>query len=154
MLAFSEVILSGMKISYPSITLFEQHVELKDYRPPTKAEYVRNVRRLANHFQCDPATLTEDRIRQYFLFLRQDRHSGSSTMKMVKYALLSFFIEHLKVKGWSVFDDLRISDPLVLPVVLSRSEVQKVLARCVTAFSHLSASDVSLRVARERSRST
>jgi site-specific recombinase XerD len=119
--------LPDMKKSYPSITRFEQHVELKDYRPPTKDEYVRNIRRLANHFNCDPARLSEDRIRQYFLFLRQDRRSGNSTMKMVKYALRSFFVEHLKIKKWSVFDDLRISEPLVLPVVLSRAEVQTVL---------------------------
>jgi DNA-binding MarR family transcriptional regulator len=44
--------------SYPSITQFQQLVELKDYRKPTKKEYVRYVRKLAEHFQCDPATLT------------------------------------------------------------------------------------------------
>jgi integrase/recombinase XerD len=117
-----------MKITYPCISSFQQHVELKDYRPPTKAEYVRNIRRLAKHFQCDPATLSENQIRQYFLYLRQEQHSTSSTMKMVKYSLRSFFIEHLKIKEWSVFDDLRISEPLILPVVLSRAEVQTVLS--------------------------
>ena len=50
--------------SYPSITKFQQLVELKDYRKPTKKEYVRYVRKLAEHFQCDPATLTEDQLRQ------------------------------------------------------------------------------------------
>src|SRR5437660_6328219 len=45
--------------NYPSITQFQQHVELKDFRKPTKKEYVRYVRKLAEHFQCDPATLTE-----------------------------------------------------------------------------------------------
>ena len=45
---------------YPSITSSQEHVELKDYRRPTKKEYVRYVRKLAEHFQCDPATLTED----------------------------------------------------------------------------------------------
>src|SRR5438128_211640 len=47
-----------MHINYPSITKFQQLVELKDYRKPTKKEYVRYVRKLAEHFQCDPATLT------------------------------------------------------------------------------------------------
>ncbi|HTE90980.1 MAG TPA: hypothetical protein VK639_18630, partial [Terriglobales bacterium] len=31
------------KIHYPSIPQFQQFVELKDYRAPTKKEYVRNV---------------------------------------------------------------------------------------------------------------
>ncbi len=63
-----------MIINYPSITQFEHHVELKDYRQPTKKEYIRYVRKLAEHFQCDPATLTEDQLRQYFLFLHQHKH--------------------------------------------------------------------------------
>ena len=50
-----------MKIPiYPSIEQFRVFVELKDFRPPTKKEYVRYVRKLAEHFQCDPASLSED----------------------------------------------------------------------------------------------
>ena len=82
-----------MHINYPSITKFQQLVELKDYRPPTKKEYVRYVRKLAEHFQCDPATLTQDQLRQYFLFLREHKHYSRSPMKMAKYALLCFFVE-------------------------------------------------------------
>ncbi len=72
-------------INYPSITQFQQLVELKDFRKPTKKEYVRYVRKLAEHFQCDPATLTENQIREYFLFLRQHKHYSRSPMKMAKY---------------------------------------------------------------------
>ena len=114
--------------SYPSITKFQQLVELKDYRKPTKKEYVRYVRKLAEHFQCDPATLTEDQLRQYFLFLREHKHYSRSPMKMAKYALLCFFVECLKVTGWTVFREVRIAEPQVLPVVLSRPEVKSVLA--------------------------
>ena len=62
-----------MKIDYPSITKFQQLVELKDFKPATRKEYVRYVRRLSDRFQCDPATLTEEQLRSYFLFLRQDK---------------------------------------------------------------------------------
>jgi site-specific recombinase XerD len=116
-----------MKIQYPSIASFQQHVELKDYRLPTKKEYVRYVRKLAEHFQCDPASLNENQIRQYFLFLRQHKHYKRTSMKAAKYALISFFVEHLKVSDWTVFNEVRIAEPLVLPVVLSRAEVQAVL---------------------------
>ncbi len=117
-----------MKINYPSITKFQQLVELKDYRKPTKKEYVRYVRKLAEHFQCDPATLTEDQLRQYFLFLREHKHYSRSPMKMAKYALLCFFVECLKITGWTVFKEVRIAEPQVLPIVLSRAEVKSVLA--------------------------
>jgi integrase/recombinase XerD len=112
---------------YPSITQFQQLVELKDFRKPTKKEYVRYVRKLAEHFQCDPATLTENQIREYFLFLRQHKHYSRSPMKMAKYALLCFYVQLLKVAGWTVFTEVRIAEPQVLPMVLSRSEVQSVL---------------------------
>jgi site-specific recombinase XerD len=116
------------KTNYPSITSFQQHVELKDFRPPTKKEYVRYVRKLAEHFQCDPATLTEDHLREYFLFLRQHKHYKAATMKGAKYSLLCFYVEHLKQKHWSVFRELRVAKPQVLPIVLSRTEVQRLLA--------------------------
>src|SRR5213593_3564342 len=113
--------------NYPSITQFQQLVELKDFRKPTKKEYVRYVRKLAEHFQCDPATLRENQVREYFLFLRQHKHYSRSPMKMAKYALLCFYVQSLKVTGWTVFKEVRIAEPQVLPIVLSRSEVQSVI---------------------------
>jgi hypothetical protein len=68
------------KIDGSSIVRFAQFVELKDFKPPTKKEYVRYVRRLADHFRCDPATLCEDQLRQYFLFLRQEKKLSGSAL--------------------------------------------------------------------------
>ena len=116
-----------MNIHYPSISQFKQFVELKDYRAPTKKEYVRNVCKLAEHFQCDPATLSENQLRQYFLFLRQHKHYKAPPMKAAKYVLLSFYLDHLKVSGWTVFKEVRIAEPQVLPIVLSRAEVHALL---------------------------
>jgi site-specific recombinase XerD len=117
-----------MKLTYPSITKFQQFVELKDYRPATKEEYVRYVCKLAEHFQCDPATLTENQLRQYFLFLRQHKHYKAAPMKAAKYSLLSFYLDCLQVQGWTVFKEVRIAEAQVLPIVLSREEVQTLLA--------------------------
>jgi integrase/recombinase XerD len=114
--------------NYPSITQFQQHVDLKDYRLPTRKEYVRHLRKLAEHFQCDPAKLTENQLREFFLFLRQHKGYKHSAMKAAKFALRCFYLECLKLTTWTVFNELRIAEPDVLPVVLSRSEVQSLLA--------------------------
>ena len=114
--------------SYSSIIRFQQHVDLKDYRRPTKKEYVRNLRKLSEHFQCDPATLTENQLREYFLFLRQHKHYKHSAMKAAKFALRSFYLECLRQTSWTVFTEVHIAEPDVLPVVLSRVEVQALLA--------------------------
>ena len=117
-----------MKLTYPSILKFQQVVELKDYRPATKKEYLRYVCKLAEHFQCDPATLSENQIREYFLFLRQHKHYKAAPMKAAKYSLLCFYLDCVKVQGWTVFKEVRIAEPEVLPIVLSRQEIQAVLA--------------------------
>ena len=118
-----------MKIpNYPSIEQFRAFVELKDFRPPTKKEYVRYVRKLAEHFQCDPATLTEDQLREYFLFLRQHKHYKHSPMKLAKCSIRCFLRECLKLgHAWTVFEEVRIVENQTLPVVLSRPEVADLL---------------------------
>jgi len=99
----------------PSITKFAAFVHLKDFRGPTKKEYVRYVRRRGDHYQCDPATLTEDQIRAYYLELRLVRKFGASAMKVAKCALRAFFQDGLHVTGWTVFGELRIAPPQTLP---------------------------------------
>lgn len=116
-----------MNSNYSSISQFQQLVELKDYRPATKKEYVRYVRKLAEHFQCDPATLSENQLREYFLFLRQHKHYRRAAMKAAKFSLRCFFMDCVKVPGWTVFQEIRIAEPQVLPVVLARGEVQALL---------------------------
>ena len=71
-------------IDTPSIATFAAFVQLKDYRPPTKKEYVRYVRRLGDHYQCDPATLAEDQIRAYYLELRQVRRAAAGFNKLLQ----------------------------------------------------------------------
>lgn len=116
-----------MNTDYPSIAKFQQLVELKDYKPPTKKEYVRHVRRLADHFHCDPATLSEDQVRTYFLFLRQEKKFSGSAMSIAKAALQLFFREQLGHRDWKVFSELVIRRNVPLPLVLSREEVRRTL---------------------------
>jgi site-specific recombinase XerD len=113
---------------HPSLANFTAFVQLKDFRGPTKKEYVRYVRRLGDHYDCDPATLSEDQIRAYYLELRQVRKFGSSAMKIAKCALRCFYREHLKLGlAWTVFEDLRIAPPQTLPLVLTREQVATLL---------------------------
>jgi site-specific recombinase XerD len=113
--------------TYPSLTKFADFVQLKDYRQPTKDEYVRYVRKLGEHYACDPATLTEDQVRAYFLFLRQQKKFGGSAMKLARCSLRAFFRDCHYVAGWTVFEEVRIAPPQTLPLVLSREQVATLL---------------------------
>jgi integrase/recombinase XerD len=113
--------------TYPSLAKFTDFVQLKDYRQPTKDEYVRYLRKLAEHFQGDPATLTEDQVRAYFLFLRQEKKFGGSAMKLARCALRAFFRDCLHLEGWTVFEEVRVAPPQTLPLVLTREQVAALL---------------------------
>lgn len=116
-----------MNIDYSSIANFQQLVELKDFKPPTRKEYVRYVRRLADHFKSDPALLTEDQLRQYFLFLRQHKQFSGSAMSIGKAAFQLFFRAHLGHADWKVFSELVIRRNAPLPLVLARADVHRTL---------------------------
>lgn len=116
-----------LKLTYPSLAKFSDFVQLKDYRQPTKDEYVRYVRKLGEHYQRDPATLSEDQLRAYFLFLRQEKKFGGSAMKLARCALRAFFRDCLHVPDWTVFEEVRVAPPQRLPLVLSREQVAAVL---------------------------
>ncbi len=113
--------------TYASIQQFREFVELKDYRPKTKGEYVRYLCRLSDHFSADPATLCEEQVRRYFLYLRQERQLGSSALIIAKASLECFFVELQRKSDWRVFADLVIRRKESLPIVLSREEVSRVL---------------------------
>jgi integrase len=114
-------------LPFPCIAQFKTTVELKDFRPNTKQEYVRYLCKLAEHFQCDPATLTEDQVREYFLFLRQHKNYGGSAMTVARASLRCFFQDCQKRGDWTVFKELAIRRVEPLPVVLSREDVARVL---------------------------
>ncbi len=72
-----------MHITYPSIAKFADFVQLKDYRQPTKKEYVRYLLRFADHLKRDPASATQDDLRRYCLFLRPRKESSAGAGRCV-----------------------------------------------------------------------
>jgi integrase/recombinase XerD len=114
--------------NYSCIEQFTQFVHLKDLRPATRTEYVRYLRRLADHFRCDPATLCEAQVREHLLHLREAKHYAPSSLHLVRYAYRSFFVECIKTgAAWRVFSDFKIRRPRPIPSILSRGEVARLL---------------------------
>lgn len=87
------------------------------------------IRLLAQWAASDPATLSEERVRDYFLHLVNARSYAPKTLRQARAALSCFFIEMLGVADWRVFAHIKTKDTQALPVVLSRDEVSRVLAQ-------------------------
>jgi integrase/recombinase XerD len=87
------------------------------------------IRLLAQWAGGDPALLSEEPVREYFLHLVNGRSYAPMTLRRARESLSCFFIEMLGVADGRVFAHIKTKDSQKLPVVLSRDEVRRVLAQ-------------------------
>ena len=107
---------------------FTAFVQLKDLSKRSVDSYAAHVRHIGEHFAIDPASLDEDQVRSYFLFLRTDKDYARSSMNQARVALKTFYHYHLRHPLWPVFAEIKTRHIEKLPVVISREEVRRLLA--------------------------
>jgi site-specific recombinase XerD len=88
--------------------------------------YARAVRMLIQYFGKEPDQITEDELRDYFLYRKNDCNWSSNTMKIC-YCGIRFFYEHVIHREWHIFKILKSQKEKRLPCVLSRKEVYAAL---------------------------
>jgi site-specific recombinase XerD len=103
-----------------------EDMRLRDFRPKTQDAYRRAVRQFLTHVQKEPAALSEADVRQYLIYLRDERLLAGSTRNIVVHGL-RFFFAHTFPQGWPVLDLVRVTIPQKLPTVLSREETHRVI---------------------------
>jgi site-specific recombinase XerD len=102
-------------------------LKLAGYSERTQEAYVASVRKLAEHYSRAPDLIDEEDLRRYFLYLTEERKlkRGSITVALCG---IKFFYQKTLQQQWSVFDIARPPREARLPVVLTREEVQEILA--------------------------
>jgi site-specific recombinase XerD len=108
-----------------------QDMQLAGYSASTQEAYVGAVGRMFAHFQCSPARLTEDQLREYFLYLANERKVARPTATIALCGV-KFFFEKTLHRDWPALDLIRPKAEKKLPVVLSREEVHRILAEVET----------------------
>jgi site-specific recombinase XerD len=103
-----------------------EDMRLRDYRPRTRSGYGLAVRLFLDWAKREPEELTQEEVRSYFLYLREDKKQAPSSINIAVCAL-RFFCIHTLGRDWPVFELLRVNKPRLLPVVLSTSEVRTLL---------------------------
>lgn len=94
----------------------------------TRHAYYRQLRLIHDHFQLDPATLTEAQVREWFLHLKLKRQWSPKSLRQARAALRLFFIDQLEYPDWKLFSQIRTPDHDTLPAVLTRLQVHQLLA--------------------------
>jgi site-specific recombinase XerD len=108
---------------------FLEDMQLHGYSPKTQSCYVGAVVALARHYRKSPDLVTEEQLRQYFLHLTLEKKVARTTATIALCGI-KFFFQNTLQRNWTCFKLLRPARSQKLPVVLSREEVQKILA-CV-----------------------
>jgi site-specific recombinase XerD len=105
---------------------YVEDMQLHGYAASTQNSYRNAVRQLAQHFHKSPDTVTEEELRAYFLYLRNERKLARSTTTNVLCAL-KFLFERTLQREWPTLELARPPREHKLPTVLSREEVHRIL---------------------------
>lgn len=93
----------------------------------TQDRYVRAVRQFAEHYDKSPDKITEEELRQYFLYLKNEKQVSRSTCTIALCGI-KFLYEHTLKREWSTLTLIRPAREHKLPVVLSVEEVHQILS--------------------------
>jgi len=103
-----------------------EDMQLKGYSERTQEMYVRAVRQLAEHYDRSPDEITEEELRDYFLYNKNVR-KWSRTASTISLCGIKFFYEKTLKRNWTTLRFVRPPKEKKLPVVFSTEEVRRVL---------------------------
>jgi site-specific recombinase XerD len=103
-----------------------EDLQLRGLSKRTQDAYVRAVIQLAKHYGRSPEHIDEEEVRQYFLYLKNDKQVAPTTFTQALCGI-KFFYERTLKREWSTFDLVRPRREKKLPVVLSVAEVHRIL---------------------------
>jgi site-specific recombinase XerD len=104
-----------------------EDMQLRGLSVLTQQSYLRAISQLARHYNTAPDQLSEDELRRYFLFLRNEKRVARST-STVALCAIKFLFEHTLQRPWPVLEFVRAPKQQKLPVILSLDEVRRLLA--------------------------
>ena len=103
-----------------------EDMQLRELAVRTQEAYVAAVAQLARYYQKPPDELGEEELRQYLLYLQNEKAVSASTMT-VALCGIKFLYQHTLQREWRLLDLARAKPEKTLPAVLSVEEVARVL---------------------------
>lgn len=103
-----------------------EELQRRNYSPRTIHCYLRHVAEFAQYFHRSPDQLDAEHIRQYQLFVMQQKKPAWSTYNVMVSALRFFYAKTLK-RTFLLQDIPFPREPQQLPLILSPEEVERIL---------------------------
>jgi len=111
-----------------------EDMQLKGLAVRTQEAYVNAVLQLSKRLKKSPDRIEEEELREYFLYLKNEKQVADSTFSIALCGI-KFFYEHTLGKEWHTLQLVRPDRKKKLPVVFSMDEVKRVLD-CVHRFQY------------------
>jgi site-specific recombinase XerD len=102
-------------------------LQLSGAKPRTQKTYLREVENLAKYFNRSPAELGEAKLKEYLLYLINERHLSEGTFRFYVAGLKFLYRTTLK-RDWPVEKIRHPRSKRKLPVVLDLSEVESLFS--------------------------
>jgi integrase/recombinase XerD len=104
----------------------QQDLQLAGLSERTQEAYLRAVRQLAAHFKMPPDQLTEAQLREYLLFLKNDKQFAAASLK-IAFCGIKFFFTRTVPRDWQTLERIRVPRTKALPDVLTTDEVRRLI---------------------------
>ncbi len=109
--------------------LMKQYIEdlsLKGYKKRSIQSYMRSVKQLLNYYSKPAEDITEEEVRGYWLYCKEDLGWSAATLRIAYSAVQHFFTFTLK-RDWEILRAVKFERHVTYPVVLSLDEVRRLL---------------------------
>jgi site-specific recombinase XerD len=103
-----------------------EDLQLKGMAERTQQMYVRALRQLEEHYEKSADQITEEELRDYFLYVKNVK-KWSRTACTIALCGLKFFYTHTLKREWSTLSFVRPPKEKKLPVILTQEEVNRIL---------------------------
>ena len=104
---------------------FKQDLQLKGLGERTQQSYCRALRKFTEFIQVEPDSATEDDLRRYLLFIKNERQFSASSINVAQNGLKNFF-KMTCPRDWPTLKFLRVKGEQKLPTVLTIGEVHTI----------------------------
>jgi integrase/recombinase XerD len=104
-----------------------EDMQLRGLSEKTQDSYARAVRQLAEYYNKSPDQISEEELRQYFLYLTNIKGVSSSSFSIALCGI-KFFYQHTVQREWVTLELARAPREKRVPMVLSREEVRQILS--------------------------
>ena len=101
-------------------------MQLRGLSPKTQAVYVFAVQQFATYYGKSPDLIDEEELRNYFLYLINEKRVSPTTVSIALSAIKFLFVHSLQ-RSWPTFELIRPPQRRPLPAVLSVEEVHRLL---------------------------